>query len=88
MPLIKKDMTLGEVVSKHPKAAEVMLKYGLHCIGCGVAAFETIEQGALAHGMDSKTLDKMLKEINGAVNGKKIKKTKPKASKKLKPKKK
>ena len=71
MPVIKKDMTLGEVVSKYPAAAEVMLKRGLHCVGCGIAAFETIEQGAFAHGMNEKELDKMVKEINDIVSVKK-----------------
>lgn len=61
---ITKDMTLGEVVKKYPKIAEVMLKYGLHCIGCHVAAWETIEQGALGHGMSKKDLEKMVKEMN------------------------
>lgn len=84
MPVIKKDMTLGEVASKYPAAAEVMLKRGLHCIGCGIAAFETIEQGAAAHGMNEKELDKMVKEINDIVNVKKkakSNKAKTKASK-------
>ncbi len=68
---ITKDMILGEVVSKYPEAAEAMLRRGLHCIGCSIAAFETIEQGASAHGMSEKELDKMVKEINDIVNAKK-----------------
>jgi len=68
MSKITKDMTLGDVVSRYPEAAEVMLRYGLHCIGCHVAAFETIEQGALSHGMDKKQIDKMLKEMNETAN--------------------
>ena len=50
---ISKGMTLGELVAKHPETVDVMLKYGLHCVGCHMAALETIEQGALAHGMDA-----------------------------------
>jgi|TARA_B100001964_G_C14045925_1_gene514774 hybrid cluster-associated redox disulfide protein len=61
---ITKNMTLGETVSKYPESAEVLLKYGLHCIGCHVATWETLEQGAMAHGMDNKKLDDMLKELN------------------------
>ena len=67
---ITKSMTLGEVVSKFPETIEVMLGYGLHCVGCHVAAFETIEQGALAHGMEKKQLDKMLKEMNKSIKNK------------------
>lgn len=67
---ITKDMTLGEVVSKFPETVKIMLSYGLHCVGCHVAAFETIEQGALAHGMDKRQIEEMLKEMNGAIKKK------------------
>ena len=70
MAKITKDMTLGEVITKHPEAARVMLKYGLHCVGCHVAAFETVEQGAKAHDMDKKQTDKMLKEMNEVIKKK------------------
>lgn len=66
-PKITKDMTLGDVVSKYPKAAEVMLKHGLHCVGCHVAAYETIEQGCLAHGFDKKQIKKLLDDMNEVV---------------------
>jgi hybrid cluster-associated redox disulfide protein len=68
---VTKKMTLGEVVSKYPEAAEVMLNHGLHCVGCHVALWETIEQGALAHGMNEKELKEMLEEINKKINEKK-----------------
>ena len=64
MTAITKDMTIGEVIAKHPETAQVMLSYGLHCVGCHVAASETLEQGARAHGMDDKAVDKMIKEMN------------------------
>ncbi|MBU0758108.1 MAG: DUF1858 domain-containing protein [Nanoarchaeota archaeon] len=68
---IKKDMMLGDVVSKFPEAAPVMFKYGLHCIGCHVSAYETIEQGSLAHGLTDKDVERMVKEMNEAVEKKK-----------------
>jgi len=64
---ISKGMPLGEVVSKHPKAVQTMLDYGLHCVGCHAAAYETIEQGAKAHGMADADIEKMLKEMNEAI---------------------
>jgi hybrid cluster-associated redox disulfide protein len=64
---ITKDMLLGDVVVEYPETAEVMLKHGLHCIGCHVAFTETIEQGCAAHGMDKKELEKMLEEMNKAI---------------------
>lgn len=61
---VTSDMTIGEVVLKYPMAAQVMLSYGLHCIGCHVNIYETIEQGVLGHGMTKKDVDKMLRAIN------------------------
>ena len=64
---ISKEMAIGEVVQKFPKTVPIMMNYGLHCVGCHVAAFETIEQGATAHGMDEKDLEKMISEMNETV---------------------
>ena len=63
-PKITKDMTLGEAVSKYPQTMEVLFGYGLHCIGCHVSAYETIEQGALAHGLDDKQVKKLVEDMN------------------------
>ncbi len=69
-PLISRDMTLGDLVEKYPKAAEVMLRHGLHCIGCHMAAMETVEQGAAAHSITGKDLEDLLKEMNKAASEK------------------
>ncbi len=42
---------ISELVAQLPIAAEVLGKFGLHCAGCGVNKYETIEQGAAAHGL-------------------------------------
>ena len=65
---ITKDMSLAEVVQKHPETGEVFQKHGLHCMGCAMASFETLEQGAAAHGMDLKSL---LEDMNKAIEKKK-----------------
>lgn len=64
---ITKGMSFSEVLEKHPETAPIMLKHGLHCIGCHVAAFETIGQGCTAHGMGEEDIKKMLKEMNEVV---------------------
>ncbi len=63
---ITKDMSFAEALGKNHKAGEIIFKYGLHCIGCHVAAFETIEQGARSHGMSEAEIKRMLEEINKA----------------------
>lgn len=61
---ITKDMKLGEVIRKYPSAAAVMLEYGLHCIGCHVAEWESIEEGCRAHGIIKDEMEKMIDELN------------------------
>lgn len=62
--LITRDMTIGEIVEQYPSVAEIFLEYGLHCVGCHVAHWETIEEGARGHGMDEDTIDMMVKDAN------------------------
>ena len=63
-PLITKEMSIIEVINKKPEAIEVLMEYGLGCFSCAFSGMETIEQGALGHGMNEKLVDKMLEEIN------------------------
>ncbi len=65
---ITKDNTIEEIVSKHPETMIVFMKHGLHCVGCHVAAFESIEQGAEAHGID---VDALVADLNKVVSPKK-----------------
>lgn len=43
------------------EAKEALSSRGMHCFGCPMAQFESIEQGAEAHGIDAEDL---IKEIN------------------------
>ncbi len=61
---ITKDMKIDEIIEKNPNAVEIMFKYGLHCIGCAVASYESLEEGAKAHGLNEEDIKEMVKEIN------------------------
>ncbi len=63
-PLITKEMTIGETIEQYPQVAMVLMNHGLHCIGCHVAAWETIEEGCKVHGMEDEHIDKMVEEAN------------------------
>ena len=69
--LITKDMMLGELVQKYPEAAMVMAEAGMHCIGCGMAAMETIEQGCMAHGLKDEDIDELVAKMNKLASEKK-----------------
>ena len=66
--VITKDMNLAEVVSKYPESAEVLMDFGLHCVGCGASSFDTIEMGAKVHGMSDKEMAEMLDRVNEVIN--------------------
>jgi hybrid cluster-associated redox disulfide protein len=55
MPHIQVEITpqtnIKELVADLPIAADVLRQFGLGCAGCGVSSYETIEQGAKAHGL-------------------------------------
>ena len=59
---VTKNMSIGEVVMKWPETAGTFLEHGLMCYGCAAARFETIEQGAQAHGINPEQLVKALNE--------------------------
>jgi hybrid cluster-associated redox disulfide protein len=62
--IITPDMPIGDVVRKYPDTVNVFLSHGLMCVGCAVARFESIRQGAQAHGID---VDALVEDLNKAV---------------------
>lgn len=58
---ITKDMTIGEVVRENPEKAEVLMSFGMGCVGCPSAQSETIEEAAIVHGLN---LDALLEALN------------------------
>jgi hybrid cluster-associated redox disulfide protein len=59
--MINKDMTIGDVISKHPETISVFRKFGLDCNECQMASLEDLEHGAGVHRVN---LDELLAEIN------------------------
>jgi len=64
---ITPEMTIGQIIEKYPQTTEVLLGYGLQCVGCAVNPYETLEQGALGHGMSQESLESLLQEANMVV---------------------
>ena len=60
---ITKEMNIDEVIKKYPETVEIFVKNGFYCIGCAAASFESIEDGAKAHGVDTNKLVKELNEV-------------------------
>lgn len=58
---ITKDMTFHQVMRMSPEVLKVLAKYNLGCVGCMGAQHETLEKGAMAHGLD---VDELLQDLN------------------------
>ena len=64
MKNITRRTRLNEVLEINPKAAEILFKEGLACVGCPATAMETLEQGCRAHGMSDKNIEELIKKLN------------------------
>lgn len=61
---ITKEMSIKEAIEKYPEVAPVFIQHGMGCLGCAIASFETIEEGALAHGIE---VDALIADLNAAI---------------------
>ncbi|MBD7914974.1 DUF1858 domain-containing protein [Clostridium sp. Sa3CUN1] len=59
--MITKDMTIGEVVRIKENAAEILMSFGMGCIGCPSSQAESVEDAANVHGLN---LDELLEALN------------------------
>jgi hybrid cluster-associated redox disulfide protein len=61
---ITKKTNMNELLMRKPELAGLLLSSGMGCIGCPMAQMETIEEGCIAHGMNSKEIDKLIIKLN------------------------
>jgi hybrid cluster-associated redox disulfide protein len=64
MKKITQNTKLSEILSLGEKAVEILFEAGLGCIGCPMAMRETLKQGAMAHGIDKKEIEKIIEKLN------------------------
>lgn len=62
--MVTKDTNILEAVQKYPVIREVFDRYGLGCVGCMIAAGESLGEGISAHGLDA---EEVINEINKAI---------------------
>ena len=59
--MITKDQTIGQVLQINPKAAQILMNFGMGCVGCPSAQAETVEEAAYVHGIN---LEELLEALN------------------------
>jgi hybrid cluster-associated redox disulfide protein len=60
---VTKETIIEEVLRAHPQAIQVLMKHNMGCVACMGATQESIEQGALMHGIDPEPIVKELNEL-------------------------
>lgn len=67
MGLITKEMKIADALEQgnQQAIADALFNFGMHCFGCALAKGETVEEAAMAHGVD---IDDMLDALNEAAN--------------------
>lgn len=45
------DSPLTDLLQEKPEAAQILMRFGMGCVGCALASGETIRQAAEGHGI-------------------------------------
>ena len=62
--IITGDTKIFDVLEVNPNAPEILMSYGMHCIGCAMAHGETIGEAVSVHGQD---LEELLAKLNEGI---------------------
>ena len=58
---INKSMLIHEIIEIDPGNAAILMASGMHCIGCPSAQGESLEEGAMVHGLNA---DELVANVN------------------------
>lgn len=50
--MITRDTLIGEILKVKTGAAEILMSFGMGCVGCPSSQMESLEQAAAVHGLD------------------------------------
>ena len=62
---VTKEMQIGQLLKVDPNIAVILMRAGMHCIGCPSSQMESLEEAAMVHGMD---VDILVQHINDFLN--------------------
>ena len=66
--VLTKEMTIASIFSTFPdksqKLSQEITNFGLHCVGCSAATWETIEAGMLSHGKTPQDIENLITRLN------------------------
>ena len=65
---IDKDMLIGDLIQVDDSIAPILMRAGMHCLGCPASRGETIEEACEVHGVNC---DELLEKLNTHLAAKK-----------------
>ena len=60
--LVTSDMLVGDIIVKHPLAAQFLMECGMGCIHCPASQMESLAEACAVHGIDSEEIIDALNE--------------------------
>jgi len=65
MTKISGKINIAELERLAPELVGVLMEeYNFHCVGCMASEFESLAEGATAHGMSQEEIEEMLADLN------------------------
>lgn len=61
MAQVTKQMLIGQLLQLNPEIAGILMRAGMHCLGCPSSQMESLEEAAMVHGLDA---DMLVSQIN------------------------
>lgn len=62
-PDVTRTIRIGELIEAYPHVVPVLREAGVHCVGCGVSAVETLEEGLEHHGRGDAEIDAIVARV-------------------------
>ena len=60
---IDKSMLIGELIQMHELVAPMLMRAGMHCLGCPASQGESLEEACMVHGLDCDELVAGMNEV-------------------------
>ena len=63
---IDKSMLIGQLIQVDEIIPNILMRAGMHCLGCPASQAESLEEACMVHGIDCDTLVSQINEILAA----------------------
>lgn len=65
MAKVNKEMLIGQLLTLNPNIAPILMRAGMHCLGCPSSQMESLEEAAAVHGLDADILVQQINDFLG-----------------------